>query len=130
MFSIVVTAMFNKASRPTGRIWKGIERQSRTTESGENLGHHSPDLPRADHADCFAVHVEPDQAVQSEITFADAIIRAMHFAVERQHKSDGVLGYRVRGVCRNAHHCDVVFRRGGEIDVVIPGAPQCDQPYA
>ena len=68
------------AERPTGRIWKWIERQNRTTESGENLRHYSPDLSRADHADCFAVHVEPDQAVESEITFADAIICAMQLS--------------------------------------------------
>ena len=76
------------------------------------------------------MHVEPDQAVESEITFSDAIIRAMQLSVERQHKSDGVLGHRVRRVRRNAHHCDAVFFRGGEIDVVVTGATQRDQPHA
>src|SRR5262245_2156387 len=110
------------AERSTSRIWKRIERQSRTTESAENLRHYSPDLSCSHHADCLAMHVEPDQAVESEVTFPNAIIRAMHFSVERQHKSDGVLGHRVRGVRRNAHHCDAMFRRGGEIDVVVSGA--------
>ena len=118
------------AERPTGRIWKWIERQSRATESGENLRHHGPNLSRADHADRFSVHVEPDQAVEREITFAHSIIGAMQFPVERQHESDGVLGHRVRRVRRNAHHRDAVFRRGGEIDIVITGAPQRDQPHA
>ena len=91
---------------------------------------YSPNLSRADQSDCFAVHVEPDQAIESEITFADAIIGAMHFPVERQHKGDGVLGHRGRRVRRNAHHCDAVFRRGREIDVVVTGATQRDQSHA
>src|SRR5204863_4856090 len=81
------------AERLTDRIWKWIERQSWATESGENLRHHAPNLARADHANCFSVHVESDQALESEIAFSDAIICAMKFSVERQHKSDGVLGY-------------------------------------
>ena len=48
------------AERSTGRIWKWIDRQNRTTESGENLRHHSPDFSCADDADCLAVHVEAE----------------------------------------------------------------------
>ena len=118
------------AERPTGRIWKWIERQSRTTESGENLRHHGPNLSCADHADCFAVHVEPDQAVEGEITFTHAIVGTMQFPVERQHESDRVLGHRVRRVRRHANDRDAVFLRGGEIDIVITGATQRDQPHA
>jgi hypothetical protein len=92
------------------------------------LSHNSPDLPRADHTDGFAVHVEADQAVESEITFADAIICAMHFPVERQGKRDRVLCHRVRRVRRNARNCDAVFRCGGKIDIVVTGAAQRDQP--
>ena len=44
------------------------------------------------------MHVEPDQAVESEITFANAIKGAMDFPVERQHKGDRVLGHRGRRV--------------------------------
>jgi len=88
--------MYPHAERPTGRIWKWIERQNRATKSGENICATTlPICPCADHADCFAVHVEPVQAVESEITFSDAIINARcRLSVERQHKSDGVLGHR------------------------------------
>ena len=117
-------------ARLTCRVGEWIERQDWTTESNKNLRHHSPDLSGADHADCFVVHVEPDQAVESEITFSDAIIRAMQFPVERQYESDRVLGHRVRRVRGNAYHCDAVFRRGCQIDIIIAGAAQCDQSHA
>src|SRR5215813_6021094 len=114
----------------TGRIWKWVESQSRTTESGENLRHHGPDLPRANHADCLAVHIEPDQAVESEIAFPDAIICAMHLSVEREHKGAGVLCDRVRRVRWNTYHCNVMFRCGWQIDIVVTCATQRDQPHA
>jgi hypothetical protein len=87
-------------------------------------------LSGADQADCFAVHVEPDQAVESEIAFPDAIIRAMHFPVERQHKSDGVFGDRVRRVRRNAHHRNPMLCRGSEIDTIVTSTAQRDQSNA
>ena len=118
------------AERSTRLVGKWIECQRRATESSENLRHYSPNFSCADDADCLVVHVEPDQTVQSEITFAYAIIGPMQFPVERQHKSDRVLGHSIRRVRRYTHHGDAVFFRGGEIDVVIPGAPQRDQPYA
>src|SRR5262245_16535427 len=78
----------------------------------------------------FPCMSNPTNPVESEITFADPIICAMNFAVERQNKSDRVLGHRVRRVGRNAHHDDAVLRRGREIDIVITGTTQSDQPHA
>ena len=70
------------------------------------------------------------QAVEGEITFSHAIIGAMKFPIERQHQGDGVLGHGVRRIRRHANHCDAVFLRRGEIDIVITGATQRDQSYA
>ena len=55
------------AEGSAGGVGNWIERQSWATDSGEDLRHHIPNLSRADHAHCFAVHVNPSKPSRAKL---------------------------------------------------------------
>ncbi len=76
------------------------------------------------------MEIEPDQSFQREVRFADAVVRPVEVAVERQQQRHGVLRHGVGGVGRNARHGEAEFLRRDEIDVVKPGATEENEPDA
>ena len=75
----------------------------------------------------FAEHVKADKTIQIEVAVTHPIVGAVDISIERQHERDGVLGDCVRRIGRDAEDSQAKFGRGGEIDVVIAGAPQGDK---
>jgi hypothetical protein len=98
--------------------------------SGQRASHQGTDFAGTDDAYRLAIQVEAEQAVQREIVFARAVVGAMDLTVERQDHADRELGYGVWRIGRDPGHLQPEPGRGGEVDIVEPGATQRHQPRA
>ncbi|MNE10232.1 hypothetical protein D3C80_1029360 [compost metagenome] len=112
------------------RVGVGVVRQQLAAETGHDASEGGPDLAGTDHPDGFAVQVEAGQPVQGEVTFAGAVVGPMQAPVECQDERHGVLGNGVWRVGRHAHHGQAQALGGGQVDVVVAGRAQGDQPRA
>ena len=85
------------------------------------------DLPGANDANRLAHHVEPDQPVQREIMFTNAVIGAIDLAVEGQQQRHGVLGHRMRRIRGHSYDRQLEFPCFGHIHIVEPGTSKCHE---
>ncbi len=107
-----------------------VDQQHAAAEAEHDAREHRADLPAADHPDGLAVQVESGQAVQREVAFAGAVEGAVDAPVQRQDQRHRMFGHRVRRVGRHPHHRQVEGRGGGQVDMVVAGRAQGDQPGA
>ena len=73
-----------------------VASKHRRAERRHDPREYPADRARADHPDRLAMHVEAEQAIEREIAFARAVVRAMQFAIEREDHADRMLGNRIR----------------------------------
>ncbi len=92
--------------------------------------HDGTDATGADHADRLAGEIEPDEAVECEVAVADPVVGAVDPTVEGEDQRQRVLGHGVGRVGRHVDDHDSEMVGGVEVDVVVPGAPQCHAPDA
>ena len=76
------------------------------------------------------MEVAADQPVEREIIFPHPRPGAMDAPVERHQQRDGEFRNRVRRIGRHTHHRQPQFRRRDQIDIIIAGTAQRDQPRA
>ena len=74
--------------------------------------------------------VEAEEAFEREVAVADPVVGARDPPVEGEHQRQRVLGDRVRRVRRHADHGHAASRRRRQIDVVVAGATEGDEPHA
>ena len=53
-----------------------------------DASHKFSDLACTDDANGLSVQIEPEQAIECEIAFADPVIGAMHLSIQRQDQGD------------------------------------------
>ena len=77
--------------------------QDTAVEPHHDLRHDRADLAGADHADCVAVEVETQQAVQREVAFADARVGLVDLSIQGEHQADRVFSDSVRRIGGHAN---------------------------
>ncbi|MNQ77453.1 hypothetical protein D3C85_923220 [compost metagenome] len=110
------------------RVGVRIVSQELTAKPGHDSGERGADLPGTDYPHGLAVQVETGQAVQAEITFAGAVVGAVQAPVQRQNQGHGMLGNGVGGVGWHAHDAQAQAFRRRQVDVVVAGRAQGNQP--
>ncbi|MCY1289334.1 hypothetical protein D9M70_384230 [compost metagenome] len=111
-------------------VGDGVVGQQLAAEAGHDAREGGADLPGADHADALADQVEAGQPVQAEVAFAGAVVGAVQAPVEGQDQRHRVLGHGVRRVGRHPCHGQAEALCGGQVDMVVAGRAQGDQPRA
>lgn len=97
-----------------------------TPEAVHDAGEAYADAACADDADGFGVQGLAEEAVESEIALADAVVGAVGFAVEGLDQGDGEFGDGFGGVRGDVGEEEAEGFGGGEVDVVEAGAAEED----
>ena len=111
-------------------LGKRIVSEDACAESAKYFGGDPADLASADDAHGLAMKIESDEAGESKVVFADAIVGAVDFAIQSEQQSNRVFGDGIRRVGRNAHHGNAGRLRGFEVDIVEAGAAKGDELHA
>ena len=107
-----------------------VKRDHAATEAAQDFSDDRADFTRADNARGTPAKIETEQTIEGKVPFANSIVCAMQFAVQGENQSEGMLRDGIGRVGGHACDCNVVRARRGEIDVVVAGATQRDQPRA
>ena len=118
------------ADRAAIRAGNDVVREHAAAETEQNSRDECADSSRADDADGAIDQVETEEAVQREVAFADARVRAMDLAIERQDERHRVLGHCMRGVGGHARYRYAQLSRPVHVDVVEPCGPERDESRA
>jgi len=112
------------------RVGEGVVQLHLAAETEHDPREHSADLPAADHADALAHQIETGQPLQREIALAGTVVGPWQAPVECQDQRHGVLGHRMRRIGRHPYYRQAEALGTGQIDVVVAGRTQGDQPRA
>ena len=95
-------------------------------ETMENFDEHLRDFTHTYETYRATIHVEAQESLQTEVTFARAVDSTINLTVETQHECYGIFCHSIGRVGRHVHHIDATLG-GLEVHIVESGAAQCDE---
>ena len=95
-------------------------------ETMEDFDEHLRNLTHTNEPHSATIHVEAQESLQTEVTFARAVHGTINLTVETQHESNGIFSHSIGRVSRHVHHINATFC-SFEIHIVESGTAQCDE---